>query len=83
MARNISLAVGRHAPFHFPKVGNGRTTLSIYRSSVTLRDVVAAVKDMVSLIAASGRIGAAVDARQTPDAKDLKTAGLEGQSFRF
>lgn len=82
MARNLSLAVGRHVPFSFPKVlGTERTTLSNHRGSITLRDVLRTVRETVSLIAAAGRVGAAVEAHKAPSPADLKAAGLEGDVF--
>ena len=45
--------------------------------SLGVREMIGGVLETVALIAAAGRVGAAVEARQTPSQDDLKTAGLE------
>lgn len=80
MARNISLASGRHAASFSIRdaIGGERaSTLSVGRPSFSLRDVLATVRETFAVIAAAGRVGSAVEARQTPSARDLKIAGLD------
>lgn len=45
--------------------------------SLGIRELFGEVVETISLIAAAGRVGAAVEARQAPSADDLKAAGLE------
>lgn len=45
--------------------------------SIGVREVIGGVLETIALIAAAGRVGAAVEARQAPSKDDLKTAGLE------
>ncbi|WP_155904924.1 hypothetical protein [Methylopila sp. M107] len=82
MARNISLANG-HVPFSFSKLfGTERTsTLSINHGSPKMSDVLRSIRETVTLIAAAGRVGAAVEAHRAPSAADLKAAGLEAETF--
>ena len=82
MARNISLAVG-HVPFSFSKLfGNERTTTSSINSgSVSPSGVFRAMRETIALIAAAGRVGAAVEAHRAPSPADMKAAGLEADVF--
>lgn len=86
VARNLSLAIGRHSPSFGSRdlFADGRTaTLAVDRPSFTLRKLVALVRETFSVIAAAGRVGAAVEARQAPAVADLKTAGLaEAEIFK-
>jgi hypothetical protein len=45
--------------------------------STGLRDVIREVAQTFAVIAAAGRVGAAVEARQAPSIEDLKLAGLD------
>ncbi|MFC3693157.1 hypothetical protein [Chenggangzhangella methanolivorans] len=56
--------------------------------SLGVREMVGGVLETIALIAAAGRVGAAVEARQSPSQDDLKTTGLESLNalrgpFRF
>jgi hypothetical protein len=59
VARNLTLAMGRHAPHY------------------GFRDAIAEVAQTFAMIAAAGRVGAAVEARQAPSPQDLKLSGLD------
>lgn len=54
-------------------------TLAIGRPvpSFSIKDVFGGVLETISLIAAAGRVGAAVEARQEPSYRDLKLSGLD------
>lgn len=68
MARNLSLAMGLiQAPVHESK---------LTRTPSWSKNAIARAFETISLIAAAGRVGAAVEARQQPRAQDLKDAGL-------
>ncbi|RXF75013.1 hypothetical protein [Hansschlegelia zhihuaiae] len=45
--------------------------------SFGIREVIREARDALVLIAAAGRVGAAVEARQTPSPEDLKLSGLD------